>query len=99
MERIIQYLFTGSIKYKDLGLLQLLELVNQVRKLLLKSDLQILIESYIMEDMLSFASIKQVRTKYVDIIRAFKYVEKFALEGVRNFISRTVLYLLPYIAK
>ena len=31
MERIIQYIFTGSIKFKDLGLLQLLELLNQVR--------------------------------------------------------------------
>ena len=47
MERILKYLFTGSVKYKDLGLLKLLELVNQVRKLLLKNDLLDLIETYI----------------------------------------------------
>ena len=41
MGRIIKYLFTGTIKFKDLGLLQLLELLNQVRKMLLKGDLQI----------------------------------------------------------
>ena len=41
MERILKYLFTGTIKFKDLGLLQLLELLNQVRKMLLKGDLQI----------------------------------------------------------
>ena len=36
MERIIKYLFTGTIKYKDLELMQLLELLNQVRKMLLR---------------------------------------------------------------
>jgi len=99
MERIIKYLFSGSIKYKDLGLLQLLELVNQVRKLLLKSDLQILIKSYIVKDMLSFASIKHLRTKYEDIIRGLQYADKFSLDGIRDFILRTNLYLFPHIAK
>lgn len=99
MERIIKYLFTGSIKFKDLGLLKLLELVNQVRKFLLKSDLQCLIESYIVKDILSFPSIKHLRTKYEDIIRGLQYADKFSLDVVRDFLLRTNLYLLPYIAK
>ena len=99
MERIIKFLFTGSIKFKDFGLLKLLELVNQVRKLLLKGDLQCLIESYIVEDILSFASIKLLRSKCEDIIRGLQYADKFYLDGVRDFILRTNLYLLPHIAK
>ena len=91
MERIIKFLFTGSIKFKDFGLLKLLELVNQVRKLLLKGDLQCLIESYIVEDILSFASIKLLRSKCEDIIRGLQYADKFYLDGVRDFILRTNL--------
>ena len=99
MERIIQYLFTGSIKFKDLGILQLLELFNQVRKLLLKSDLLVLIESY-MKDMLVSTIRSQSNTKYAEIILALQNADKFALEGVsREFIFRTVLFSLPLIAK
>ena len=99
MERIIQYLFTGSIKFKDLGILQLLELFNQVRKLLLKSDLLVLIESY-MKDMLVSTIRSHSNIKYAEIILALQNADKFALEGVsRDFIFRSVLYSLPLIAK
>ena len=99
MKRILHYLFTGHIKFKDLGILQQLELVNQIRKLLLKGDLHTRIESNIVEDILPFESIKTFSTKCIDIISAFQYADKFALERVRCFLFKIVLCLLPHIAK
>ena len=103
MERIIKYLFTGSIKFKDLGLMQLLELVNQVRKLLLKGDLQGLIEKVIREEVISFVKHKHSKSETLlnlnctDIIRGFQYADKFAIDGVRPLIFRSFVALLPWI--
>ena len=102
MERIIKYLFTGSIKFKDLGLLKMLELVNQVRKLLLKRDLKGLIEKGIREEWHSF--LKQTLNKQLtrhsctDIIRGYQYVHKFVIDGVGK-ILRSFVLLAPFIVQ
>ena len=85
MERIIKYLFTGTIKFKDLSLLQLLELLNQVRKMLLKGDLQDLITSYIIDDVLSIQNLRSFTpvehdSLCIDIIRGYQYVDMFVLD-------------------
>ena len=54
-------------------LLQQLELVNQVRKLLLKDDIHTRIETYIMEDSPLFESIKTLSTKRSKKEFAFRY--------------------------
>lgn len=109
MQRIIQYLFTGSIKFKDLTLLQLLELVNQVRKLLLDGDLQVMIESYIRDKVLSVETLKKIcpvsfqsHSKYtlcVNIIHGLQYVKNYGIEDVESCIIRGIIVLLPYICQ
>ena len=104
MERIIKYLFTGTIKFKDLSLLKLLELLNQVRKMLLKGDLQDLIESYINNDVLSFETLEKVgdnqeRNLCTDIVRGLAYVDRFVIDSVKVHILGGILLLLPAIAK
>ena len=104
MERIIKYLFTGTIKFKDLGLLQLLELLNQVRKMLLKGDLQDLIESYIKDDVISLETLEKVgvdleRNLCTDIVRGLAYVDRFVIDSVKVYILGGILLLLPAIAK
>ena len=91
MERIIKYLFTGSIKFKDLGLLQLLELINQVRAMLLKGDLQALVEAYIKDDMLTFDT--------RDIVCGLKYLDRFPIDSVNVFLMGGLLVRLPAIAQ
>ena len=102
--RIIKYLFTGSIKFKDLGLLQLLELINQVRAMLLKGDLQDLITSYIIDDVLSIQNLRSFTpvehdSLCIDIIRGYQYVDMFVLDGVRKYFFRVFAGLLPCIAQ
>ena len=102
MERIIKYLFTGTIKFKDLSLLQLLELLNQVRKMLLKGDLQDLITSYIIDDVLSIQNLRSFTpvehdSLCIDIIRGYQYVDMFVLDGVRKYFFRVFAGLLPCI--
>lgn len=100
MERIIKYLFTGTIKYKNLGLLKLLELVNQVRKLLLKDELQYRIESYIRDVVLSPGSLVKVgylNSSGLNLIRGLQYADKFVIDGVRNRILARLRCLLPYV--
>ena len=101
MDRIIKYLFTGSIKFKDLGLSKLLELVNQIRKLLLKGDLQVLIEKIIRDDVRSFFERSQYerRLNCTDIIRGFQYADQFAIGGVRPLLCSGFVGLLPWIAE
>ena len=91
MERILQYLFTGYIKFRDLNLLQLLELVNQVRKLLLYGDLKDMIESFIRDNVLSletlrFQSHSSEHTICIDIIHGFQYVNNHGIEDVKSCI-------------
>ena len=101
MERIIKYLFTGSIKFKDLGLLKQLELVNQVRKLLLRGDLQGLVEKIIRDYVLSFMKNLRPETRAncfcIDIIRGFQYADKFAIDRVRPILFKSLVCLLPWI--
>ena len=106
MERIIKYLFTGTIKFKDLSLLKLLELLNQVRKMLLKGDLQDLIESYIKDDVISLETLEKVggdqdqeHNLCTDIVRGLAYVDRFVIESVKVYILGGILLLLPAIAK
>ena len=102
MERILKYLFTGTIKYKDLGLLKLLELVNQVRKLLLKDDLRDLVETYIRDDILSFkkviSSFGGLDSSGLTFISGLQYVDKFVIYGVRNHMLDTLRRLLPFVS-
>ena len=114
MERIIKYLFTGSIKFKDLGLLQLLELLNQVRKMLLKGDLQDIIRSYIRDELknvviayyenlkklnLSIHS-KHMQTLCIDFVRGLEYADRFVIDGdVKWSIITGFLMMLPKISR
>ena len=113
MERIIKYLFTGSIKFKDLGLLQLLELLNQVRKMLLKSDLKDLVESYIKYDLfdelinafikfefIEFKTLEKLNNSvHLDIIGGLNYVDRFVIENVNPYFLAGSFVLLPSIAQ
>ena len=84
MERILKYLFTGSIRFKDLNLLQLLELGNQVRKLLLSESLLDLIMAFVkkvLDDILTKKEESQISVK--DLILGLSYADKFALNDHR----------------
>jgi len=109
MERIIKYLFTGSIKFKDLDILQLLELLNQVRKMLLKDDLQNLILGHFREDILSIETLlnhshdnlptNSKCTLCNNIVQGLKYVERYVISSARPEFLLGVAMLLPRIAQ
>ena len=87
MERILKYLFTGSIKFKDLGLLQLMELLNQMRKMLLKGDLQDIIKSYIGDESknLVLAYFKELQQlKQLNLSIHSKHKDKRCIDFVRG---------------
>ena len=94
MERILKYLFTGSIKFKDLSLLQLLELLNQVKKMLLKDVLQNLINKYIIYDTILFNC-----SKFIDLVQGVKYAYSFVLDSVKPSILSDMFHTLPNICK
>ena len=109
MERIIKYLFTGSIKFKDLDILQLLELLNQVRKMLLKDDLQNLILAHLREDIFSLENLLNHShdnlptiskcTLCNNIIQGLKYVDKYVISIARPEFLLGIIMLLPRIAQ
>ena len=98
MERIIKFLFTGTIRFKDLGILQLVELLNQVKKLLLCGNLQFLIKSYIKDDVLSLETLQnknnQNSNMFIDVIRGLHYVDRYALDCVKSSMIRGLGALL-----
>ena len=113
MERIIEYLFTGSIKFKDLSFLQLMELLNQMRKMLLKGDLQDIIKSYIKVEMKNMVLAyyenlkkpnlpiysKHMPTICIDFVRGLEYADRFVIDGdVKRSIVFYFLMMLPNIA-
>lgn len=103
MERIIKYLFTGFIKFKDLGLLQLLELLNQAMKLLLSGFLQDFIAEYIENDVLSIETLRENildRTMPIEIIRGFQYLDRYAIDDdIKSCIIRGLVVLIPPISQ
>merc|ERR1711860_164643 len=111
MERILKYLFTGSIKFKDLCLLQLMELLNQMRKMLLKGDLQDIIKSYIGDEsknvvLAYYKELKQLNfsihskdKRCIDFVRGLEYADRFVMDGdVKLSIIKGFLLMLPKIA-
>ena len=102
MERILQYLFTGYIKFRDLNLLQLLELVNQVRKLLLRSYLQDPIVTSIAEYVsikIKYRPSQNILPDSSNIIDGLLYADKFVIDDVKSILLKGILVLLPSIVQ
>ena len=104
MQRIIQYLFTGSIKFKDLNLLQQLELVNQVRKLLLGDDVQSMIDTHLKENVLSYRALGKFlsvskHTLCINTIKALEYVNNYCIEDLKENIIKNIIVLFTSISQ
>ena len=53
MEHVVEFLFTGVLKFKDLDLHSLMSLIDQIRKLVLGADLEKSVEEFLINDILS----------------------------------------------
>ena len=92
MERVIEFLFSGVMRFKDLGLLQLLELVNQVRKLMLRDDMRQKIEDYIRNDVISEANWERGEdgVSCLDLILGIKKAEKLNLDEIKGSLTKEI---------
>ena len=52
MERIIEFLFTGVLKFKDLDMHSSMSLIDQIRKLVLGEDLEKSVEEFLIDNLL-----------------------------------------------
>ena len=92
MERVIEFLFSGVKRFKDLGLLQLLELVNQVRKLMLKDDMRLKIEDYIRDDVICMAKWERGEdgVSCLDLIIGVKNAENLNLDEIKRSLTKEI---------
>ena len=92
MQRIIEFLFSGVMRFKDLGLLQLLELDNQVRKLMLRDDMRLKIEDYIRDDVISSANWERGEdgVSPLDLILGIKNAENLNLDEIKRSLTKEI---------
>ena len=57
MERIVEFLFTGVLKFKDLDTHSLMSLIDQIRKLVLGEDLQESVENHLIDEISKFIEV------------------------------------------
>ena len=92
MERVIEFLFSGVMRFRDLGLIQLLELVNQVRKLMLRDDMRLKIEDYIRDDVISSANWERGEdgVSPLDLILGIKNAENLNLDEIKRSLTKEI---------
>ena len=90
MERVVEYLISGVMRLKDLGFFHLLELVHQIRKLMLKDGLRQKIEKYIRDVFICVATWKKKdrwRGSCQDLVLGINYAERHNLDEIKRNIT------------
>ena len=102
MERIVEFLFTGVLKFKDLDLHSLMSLADQIRKLVLGVDLEKSVEKFLVEDLittmielpLGAAYFLQTVIKEQNLISSYHYAFNLNLETIQCVLATMIAFII-----
>ena len=98
MQRIVEFLFTGVLKFKDLDMLSLTSLIDQIRKLVLGVDLQESVENYLLNFQAddSIIAVKEQDLTLLSpyLISTYQHAYDLNLEKIQNKLALFIAFII-----